>query len=354
MAENNQLVKTVNLRKLFQLLLQKKKVFYKVWAIVFVLSCIWIFPQPRYYMSSVTVAPEMGGAEAGGGLSSIASSFGINIGAMANNDAIYPILYPDLFESPEFTVSLYDIQITTTEGDLTTDYYTYMKKHQQPNWLTKPFKDAIKWVKSFFKPKKKGNGDEGVSAFCMSEEDFALMENIQSNITCSVDQKTDVVTITVQDQDALVSALLADSVKQRLQDFITTYRTSKARMDVDYYQDLANQAWDDYETSVKEYSDYCDAHKNMILQANISERDELENKMSLKFNTYNAMNVQLEAAKAKVQERTPSFTTLKSVVVPVKPAGPKRMLFVIGMLFLSSVITAFWVSRGQQIMEESV
>ncbi len=354
MAENNQQIKTVNLRKLFQLLLQKKKVFYKVWAIVFVLSCIWIFPQPRYYISSVAVAPETGGAEAGGGLSSIASSFGINIGAMANNDAIYPILYPDLFESPEFTVGLYDIKITTAEGDLTTDYYTYMKKHQQPNWLTKPFTDAIKWVKKIFKSKKGHLGEDGkISSFQMSEEDFALMESVQSNITCSVDQKTDVVTITVQDQDALVSALLADSVKQHLQDFITEYRTSKARMDVDYYQELANQAWDDYETSVREYSDYCDAHKNMILQANISERDELENKMSLKFNTYNAMNVQLEAAKAKVQERTPSFTTLKSVVVPVKPAGPKRMLFVIGMLFLSSIITAFWISRGQ-IVEESV
>ncbi|MBO4673645.1 MAG: chain-length determining protein [Bacteroidaceae bacterium] len=354
MEDNRNKIKTVNLRKLFKLLVQRKRLFYKVWAIVFVLSCIWIFPQPRYYVSSVTVAPETGGAEAGGGLSSIASSFGINIGGMANNDAIYPILYPDLFESPEFTTSLYDIKITTSDGELTTDYYTYMTKHQQSNWLTQPFKDAMKWVIGLFKSKKESWGGDGErSAFRMSEEDFALMESIQNNITCAVDQKTDVTTITVQDQDALVSALLADSVKQRLQDFITQYRTSKARMDVEYYQELASQAFHDYEVALKEYSDYCDTHKNTVLQAYISEREELENKMSLKFNTYNALNVQLETAKAKVQERTPSFTTLKSVVVPVKPAGPKRMLFVLGMLFLSSVITAYWISRGQ-IMEESV
>lgn len=352
MEEQKKELSTINLRKLSKLVWKERKVFNKVLPIVFILSCIWIFPQPRYYTTSVAVAPEASGAMAGGGLSSIASSFGINIGGMENNDAIYPMLYPDLFESPEFTVSLYDIKVTTEDGELTTDYYTYMKKHQEPNWLTKPFTDAIKWVKKLFVKKTSVGGDgTKLNSFRMSEEDYALMETIQDLITCSVDKKTDVATITIQDQDPLVCAIMADSVKMRLQDFITQYRTSKARMDVEYYQNLADQALRDYETSVKVYSDYCDTHKNMILQANISERDELENEMSLKFNTYNAMMVQLEAAKAKVQERIPSFTTLKSATVPVKPAGPKRVLFVLGMLFLSFVITSLWICRGQIVDE---
>ena len=43
---------------------------------------------------------------------------------------------------------------------------------------------------------------------------------------------------------------------------------------------------------------------------------------------------------ASAQEKTPAFTTLKSAIVPVKPAGPKRMLFVAGMLILASVVTS--------------
>ena len=35
-----------------------------------------------------------------------------------------------------------------------------------------------------------------------------------------------------------------------------------------------------------------------------------------------------------MQERTPAFTLLKGASVPVKPAGPKRMLFVLGMLIM--------------------
>ena len=57
--------------------------------------------------------------------------------------------------------------------------------------------------------------------------------------------------------------------------------------------------------------------------------------MQLKFNTYSTLMTQYQAAKAKVQERTPAFTVVKGAAVPVKPTGPKRMLFVLGMVILA-------------------
>ena len=171
------------------------------------------------------------------------------------------------------------------------------------------------------------------------------MEKVKTNITCDVDKKTDVVTITVQDQHRLVSAILADSVKQRLQDFIIEYRTSKARLDLSHYEGLAAQAKKEYEESLAKYSEYCDANQDIILQTSISERDKLEGNMQLKFNTYNALCTQVEASKAKMQERTPAFTTLKTATVPIKPAGPQRLLFVVGMLFFSTFVMALWLSR---------
>ena len=79
----------------------------------------------------------------------------------------------------------------------------------------------------------RGNGKK-IDAFRLSKRDYDLVEKVKTNITCDVDKKTDVVTITVKDQDRLVSAILADSVKQRLQDFIIEYRTSKARLDLNH------------------------------------------------------------------------------------------------------------------------
>ena len=81
--------KIIDLGKVFHALWAKKKLFFKVWLVTFILSCVWILPQPRYYTSEVKLAPEMNGEDVGGGLSSIASSFGFNIGGIGGQDAIY-------------------------------------------------------------------------------------------------------------------------------------------------------------------------------------------------------------------------------------------------------------------------
>ena len=77
----------------------------------------------------------------------------------------------------------------------------------------------------------------------------------------------------------------------------------------------------------------------------------MENDMQLKYNIYTAMNTRLEAAMAKVQETTPVFTTLQNATVPIKPAGPKRVLFVIGMLFLATLGTIVYIYRKEMTKE---
>ena len=69
--------------------------------------------------------------------------------------------------------------------------------------------------------------------------------------------------------------------------------------------------------------------------------------MQLKYNAYTAMTTQYQAAKAKVQERTPAFTVVKGAAVPIKAAKPKRMLFVLGMLVLAFFITTFGIIRKE-------
>ena len=336
----------IDLGKIFKTLWTKKKVFFYVWPIVFVLSCIWVLPQPRYYRCDVSLAPEAVGDDMAGGLTSLASNFGINLGG-GGTDAIYPMLYPDLMESNEFIVSLLNIRLNINDGNINTDYYTYLTKHQKKNWLTQPFKKASNAIKGLFssKPKSGPSAGKKLNPFMLSEYDYNLVESVKKKITCSVDKKTDVITIEVQDQDRIVCATLADSVRQRLQEFITNYRTSKARLDVEHYQHLADSAKVDYDKAMAKYSAYCDLNQDIILQTAISERDKLESDMQLKYNTYTAMCTQLEAMKAKLQERTPAFTTLKSATVPIKPAGPKRMIFIAGMLILGTIVASLWLVR---------
>ena len=73
-----------------------------------------------------------------------------------------------------------------------------------------------------------------------------------------------------------------------------------------------------------------------------AKQDDMENDMQLKYNAYSALMTQYQAAKAKVQERTPAFTVVMGASVPLKPTGPKRMLFVIGMCVLAVVVLSIY------------
>ncbi len=345
----------IDLPKILQTLWTRRKVFYILWPTVLILSCIWILPQPRYYTCEVKLAPESGGSNVGN-ITGIASSFGLNIGSMATEDAIFPLLYPVLFKSPEFLVSLYDIRIRTADGKVETDYYTYRKEYDKHNPLIYPLTKAKKSLVSSISHKEQSvaldgmkmeEGTVGVNPFCMSIEDDGRMMDIIDDINCSVDKKTNVITISVKDHDRLVCALMADSVKTRLQEFITIYRTKKMREDAYYYRNLLCKAEKDYNEALITYSNYKDSHSGMTHQSQMSEAGRLKNEADLKMSTYNAVKAQLSTAEAKVQENTPAFTTLKSATVPVRPTGPKRELFVLEMLFFSTIITSCWLLRKE-------
>lgn len=346
---NEQKKDVIDLTEVWKLLKTKKKVFFIVLPIVFVLSCLYIFPQPRYYRCSVKLAPEATSENVAGGLSSLASQFGVNLGG-ATQDAIYPLLYPDVVSSNEFVIGLLGINVKSVDGLVNTDYYNYMSKLQKKNPITAPVKKVTRSIGKLFASKDQPgppNKGSGMSAFRMSKKDSELLDQIKANISCDVDKKTEVITIKVEDQDPLICATMADSVRNHLQTFITKYRTNKARVDVEHYEKLAKQSKREYEYCVREYSAYCDANQDVMLQSFISKRDELENEMQLKFNAYSAMRTQLEAMRAKLQEKTPAFTTIESATVPVKPAGPKRIIFIFGMCFLATFVTALWLARKQ-------
>lgn len=342
MESNNKKEKTViDWTAVFSTLKAKKILFFKVWVITFILSCIWILPQPRYYSTEVSVAPEAADSKGVGDLASLASSFGVNLGN-ASSDAIYPQLYPDLLNSTEFLVGLLDVNVRTLDGEINTDYYTYLTEYQKKNILLIPFYYVRNWVKRTF-----GSEDIQVESvdgkrfnpFMLSRATTEVLKGVKANISCTYSRTTDVVTITVQDQDPLVCALMADSVKEHLQTFITEYRTKKAKKDCVYYKALTEDAKKEYDKAREAYSEYADANMNVVRESYRSKLEGLENEMQLKFSVYSTMSTRLDAAVAKVQENTPVFTTLTNSTVPVKPAGPKRMIFVAVMLFLATVGT---------------
>ncbi|MBR6482150.1 MAG: chain-length determining protein, partial [Bacteroidaceae bacterium] len=54
---------------------------------------------------------------------------------------------------------------------------------------------------------------------------------------------------------------------------------------------------------------------------------------------------QKQLAQAKLMERTPAFTTIQNSTVPIKHAGPKRMIFVLCVLFITFLVRTILLIR---------
>ena len=341
--EEKKEMEVIDLRVVFKKIWSRRKLFYKVLPITFVLSCAIILCVPRYYTSSLSLAPEIGNSSGmGGALGSLASSFGLDFGAMETTDAINPMLYPDLMEDNGFVTGLFDIHVKSVDGEINCSYYEYLTKHQKRAFWTY----AIGWVKRLLTTKDQGGKKGGkFDPYMLSKKQDDVAALIRSFVTISIDKKTAVITIETKAQDALICKTVADSVKERLQIFITNYRTNKSRIDEQYYKKLVDEAKADYEKARRLYASYADANMEVMLESYKATQADLENDMQLKYNTYTTFMTQYQAAKAKIQERTPAFTLVKGAAVPIKPAGPKRMLFVIGMCILVTMITSLWLIR---------
>ena len=295
---------------------------------------------PRYYKVKVMLVPEYstGSSASLGGLGSLASMAGLNLGNISSTDAIVPIFYPDVVGSKDFLVDLMDVNVSTKDSTFNGRFVEYLTKHQKaPFWMV--------WVEKI-KTKIKGpsvlNETKGYkpNPYMLTKVEDEIVKGMQGSIVCNVDKKTDVITLSVTSQDPLVATQIADTVQHRLQKFITEYRTKKTRVEVEYYTKLYDEAREDYLLAQQEYAEFADSHYDLVLNEYKMIEEQLENDMQMAYSVYNTINQQKVLAEAKLRERTPAFTTLQSASVPVKHAGPKRMITVAALTLLSFFLTA--------------
>ena len=319
-----------------------KKLYYKTLGIALVLALIIGFSLPKTYKCKILLAPETGGGSSSlGGLAALASSFGVSVGAASpGGDAITPNVYPDLMKSVDFKTSLFPIKVQQKKDKKTMSYYDYLKYEWRVPW----------WEDLFGLMAPKPKKDTLVNTFELTPEQARIAGLAIKNVECKIDKKTNLISIDVTAQDPYVVAQLADSVKNRLQDFLTGYRTKKARYDLEYALKLNKQAKKDYERARLLYSEYVDANQEIYLLSAMQKQNDLENEMQLQYNNYTATSAQVLTAQAKVQETTPSFTTVQSATVPLGPSGPKKELIMIICLFLAALGTTIYaLSKEKQL-----
>lgn len=317
-----------------------------------VLGAVIAFSLPKTYTSDVILAPEIsaGGMALSGNLADMAQQFGIDLGGSGKSiDAIYPEIYPEILSSDDFIRTLLDVNVRLKDDDTPRTYMQHILKDTRI-----PFWNYPKaWLASLLAPRDNGAAGKGqADRFKMSKTEDEICRAIGGNIGCLIDKKTSVIMISVTDQDPLAAAIMADTLQQRLQNYITDYRTKKARTDYDYYMRLYEEAKGKYHEAQKTYAGFCDANQDVMLETYIAKRDELENNMQTAFTLMTQMQTQMQAAKAKIQERTPAYTIIKSAKMPHRASSMPRVMILALTLLLALTADALWVLFLKDILRK--
>ena len=326
-------------------------------GIAAVLGVVIALTTPRQYTVTVTLAPESG-KSGGGSLSGIASMLGMGGFSMGNDaDALNVMLYPNIVSSTPFILDLMDTPVKTIDEEqpdtTLTGYLTeYTKKSLMGTVISLPFK-AIGGVISLFKAEEpEVTGPGTIDPFQLTKDQAKIAEGIKKLIVANVDKKTGITTVSVTMQDPMVAAMLTDTVLLKLKQHITKYRVSKAEDDCKYWENLNNQRRDEYYAKQKEYAEYVDANKNVVLQSVQIEQERLQNDMQLAYQVYSNVATQLQMARAKVQEAKPVFVIVEPASVPLQASGTSRAMTVIGTIFLIVAGTAVWILFGKDFLSQ--
>ena len=323
----------------------ERKLVFKACGYAVLVGLIVAFSIPREYSTSVTLAPESTGKSTGGSMGALAAMAGINMGSSVGEDALYPDLYPDIVSSTPFLTELFDVKVKDDKEKIDTTLYAYLDEHQRAPWwsaiVSAPFK-VLGWTISLFKDDE-AEGSGVLDPFRLTKEEANIAEALSKRIAVSVDKKTGVTTLTVTMQDPLISASLTDTVMCRLQNYITEYRTNKARHDLAFTEKLYIEAKNNYTEAQGKYASFVDANQNIILLSYRAEQERLQNEMNLAYNVYTQVAQQLQMAKAKVQEITPVYTVVQPATVPLRPSKPSKPMILIGFVFLAGVGSVGWI-----------
>lgn len=332
--------------------LWKNRKFILKWCVLgAVVGLIVGFSVPKTYRVSATLAPEMQ-QRVGSGVSSIASMMGVSLDN--SMDAIDYEMYPDVIASTPFLFELLDLNVKTKDGQIDTTLQNYILNHQKSPWwshvIGAPFK-AIGWAKDLITADEESEEAEsaGLDMYNLPKEERGAIKYLSKNIVVVVDKKTGKTKMSLEMQDPLVAATVLNAVLDNLKAYMSEYRTSKSRQDVENLSKICEERKADYYAAQKAYAQYTDANKNIVQNSTKAEGQRLQQEMNLAYQVYSQVATQLEGARIKVQQAKPVFAVLDPVTVPLKKSAPSKAKLLLIFTFLGGCCAAAWVLFGKDM-----
>lgn len=324
------------------------------WCIVgAVVGLVVGFSIPKTYSTKAILAPETQ-QRIGSGVSSIASMMGVSLDN--SMDAIDVEMYPDVLTSTPFLFKLVDLEVKTRDGELQTTLQDYINNHQKQPWwnhIRKAPGKALHWAVGLVKPEKEEvQADTVLNIGNLPKEVRKAMKYLGSIIEVDVDKKTGKTILALEMQDPYVAATVLEAVLENLKSYMSEYRTSKSRQDVENLERICEERRQEYYSAQKELALLTDLNKNVVKNTTKAELQRVQQDVALAYQVYSQVATQLEGARIKVQQSKPVFAVLEPVTVPLKKSGPSKAKMLVLFTFLAGFCAVAWALFGKDLWKK--
>ena len=303
-------------------------------ALVFgILGGIYAFTAQKEYQAQAIILPELQSSSSfgkSGGLGALAGLAGIDLGMSGSTDAIRPDLYPSIIQSLPFLMHLSTQSVYVSESKKNEVLGEFLRQKQQ-TWLGKLMGTKPKSM-VLLDPNKASKTLE------ISLEKELLIKDIGKRVVAGFDRKTGIISISVEMPDPVVAAHVTQITIEYLKEYVTNYRTDKAKRQMKFIGGQVVDAKRRYQSAEVALASYQDQNRFLIIQTAKVQQARLQADFLMAQSVYNDLSRQHEQAKIRVEEETPVFKTLEPPRVPLLKSKPKRMTIIFTYLVLGTFV----------------
>ncbi len=315
----------------FKVCWQHKRL-YIVVCIVCILLAIAIFISvPKVYAATVKVADEPKEIDFLVGLDNYEAWIKQSTDEYLGKQGLLSIeIYSKFIKSNSFFEGLSTIYIPKYKMN----YYDYLSKYHKRAW----WNSIINRLSL---------------AIGASNKKEQIIDIIKNNVKSNISEKYLTITIRVDDNDAEVAALLADSVKVRLQEKIAEARHGVYKADFQNAKNEKDRLASLYHKAQEEYSDYLDSHFDSYdsQQEVKSTLESLQRERDAALDDYSEAYEQYIRAMILVNRDITSFSVIANSNIPLNPISPILALYISLFLFFGIVFTTWWVLLRRLLTE---
>lgn len=257
---------------------------------------------PEYYKSTATLLPETERSKlaALGGLSDLAALAGVNVGG----EGSLAKLYPTIIKSE-----------------------AVLRNVIHAEYQTKKFKEPVSLIK-FWEIEE-----------ATPERDYeTALKSLRDELVVSLDNKTSVVTVSIETREPLLSADIVNKVLRELDEFIRTKRTTSASEQRKWIEDRLGQVKEDLEKSENRLKEFREKNRRtgdspqLMLQQGRFTRD-----VEINSTIYVELKKQYEITKIEEIKNIPIISIMDAARPAARRERPRRTVIVLSTFLIALV-----------------